>query len=343
MSTKPFVVSTSTHDYHLKDPSTHFAGSPQKIRQASASPEKKNKTGIKVTTAPKTNLEMASYQSDDPLHDVEVSAFASRCSKIDPFHYNFDSVNKASNKPRNSIHGDLFEKLKTLHKVRVFRRFENKEENGTNIRNIKYCLEDADEHLDLLLNDDDTFHLGCLSFEVPTNTSALDIKITKQKIQNTHETNITSHNDIFHEFELGNIALLKNKLTEIRLSKEKGGVQTLGKVEYRLRKFRIFDQKDKLVFKILRQQSLDPKTNSLSIRDDKDNEFVSVTITHLSSLTSKCDIAFPKKCDSMKKLLLIGTLLIILERVEVDQGVFEEQSPPKNIFNSLFEFLTCQS
>jgi len=343
MSTKPFVVSTSTHHIHLINPLATPDGSPLKIRNQSSSPEKRNKSGIKVTTMQKPVLELSSFTSDDALHEVDPLAFANRCSKVDVFHYNIDNHSKTPTKTNSSYEKELFEKLKTTEKVRLTKRLENKEESVKNPKSIKFTLEDVDENLDLIPNDDEGFHLGCLSFEVSANTSVLDVGIKKSRRKNTQENGGRAHFEFSHEFELGSIALLRNKFVEIRLSKESGGTQTLGKIEYRLRKFRIYDQKGKLLYKIHRQQSLDPKMQIMSIRDSQDIECESLIITHLSSLVSKCEIAFPEKFDSMKKLLFISTLLFIMERVEVDPEVFDEPSPPKTFLNSIFEFLTCQS
>jgi len=157
------------------------------------------------------------------------------------------------------------------------------------------------------------------------------------------ETEENDYHSSSRQFELAHLGELRNKLIEIRLANPKEGSKALGRIVYRLGKFRVYDTKNRAIYKIVRERSLDPRIQYMSIKDHSELEVGSLVITHLNLTSSKCEITFPERCDPIKKLVFIGVILMIMERVEADTEMFEEPSPSKKILNSIFGFLTCQN
>jgi len=308
---------------------------------------KKIHHGIRVSTFRKANLEISHITSDDAPYEADHSLFALRC------------LRKANNQTNNSFteshqqtqkrilqysQKEILEKLMAIQNVRLTRKIEKREGEGSGLKkSIRFFLEDADENLDFCVSgDEESFRLDSLGFNVATEEGALNILCGCN--QTSENNSILSTEPKEKGFELSNMRLLRNKEFNVQMKNENGVIQILGKVDYSMRKYRIYDRRNRFLYKIHRTSSNDPKSQALSIKDLHELEVGRIVVTHTSLNTAKCEAALPEKCESSKKLLIIGALLTIMEKLESYKGHLDDEvSPQKSIFSTIFSFLSCQN
>jgi len=309
------------------------------------SSNKKPKQGIRVSTLQKVPLEISNFTSDDAPYEADRSLFALRCLKRTNIIKDISLT-----EPRTSglnvqySEQEILEKLVAIQNVRLTKKILEKQMEGSGSKRLRFFLEDADENLDFAMSDDESFHLDSLAFNVTTEEGALNIGCRSPGIIENASFISEGLENAQNEkgFEFSEMRRLRNKAFNVQMKSENGGVKILGKVDYSMRKYRIYDQKDRLLYKIHRTSSNDPKTQVLSIKNNHELEVGRIVIMHTGLNTAKCEASLPEKSDSRKKLLIISTLFTIMEKFESFKGNYDEVSPQKSVFSSIFSFLSCQ-
>jgi len=306
---------------------------------------KKPRQGIRVSTFQKMSLEVSNFTSDDAPYEADRSLFAMRCLKRTNIIKDISMT-----EPRTSganvqySEQEILEKLVGIQNVRLTKKILEKKMEGSGSKRLKFFLEDADENLDFTMGDDDSFHLDSLAFNVTAEEGALNIGCRSTGIIDNASFISADSENIQKEkgFEFSEMRRLRNKAFHVQMKNDNGGIKILGKVDYSMRKYRISDHKDRLLYKIHRTNSTDPRTQVWSIKEKYESEVGRIVIMHTGMNTAKCEVALPEKCNSIKKLLIIGTLFTIMEKLESYKGNYDEVSPQKSILSSIFGFLSCQ-
>ena len=333
-----------TANNHYTNPTFARKGSEFSSHNSTAidfDPNNKNTQGIKVTT---DFIDNSLTENQNPIHDDwddhDPSLFAHRVLKKGGGSM-LESIGRLNNKYRAKTHISsdkiLFEKLGNIEKARLTKTTSQRHAKDPKSKIIRYQLEDFDENLD-----EDRISLASLVFKALEPSSTLEINPVyeaplEEENKNEDEHQHDSHDEVPFGTEIKNLSQLKHKLTDIKLLNDKGGYTALGKIEYKRWKHRAYDVQKKLMYKIIKGEVHDDKSQTLHINDDKGKKVGTILITHISSKVAKCEIDFPKDCDSKKKLILIGILFAILDRLEP----LDETSFFRKIINTAFFGLSC--
>jgi len=340
--------SFSANNNHYKSPvfaQQHSRSSSRHFTAADLDPNATNKNaqGIKVTTALVDNTPKEyRVPKNDGWVDHDPSDFVNRVLK--PENSMFESQTRLAAKIRakTALPSDkiLFEKLEKIEKARLTKNISQKHPQDPQSYIVRYQLEDVDENLD-----EDRLDLGSLAFRAIEASSVLEINPTYQAfaLEEGKEANeVEYYDDVDAPIgtEVKHLSRLKRKLTDIKLFNDKGGYSALGKMEYKRWKHRAYDVHKKLIYKIVKGDCPDSKSQILCINDEKGNEVGTILITHINPRVSNCEIKFPKDCNPTKKLLLISILLAIMDRLEPYQ---DETSFMRKIVNKTFFGFSCSS
>jgi len=301
----------------------------------------KNTQGIKVTT---DFMDNSLTENKNPNHDDwdehDPSLFAHRVLKKGGSM--LESISRLNTKNRAKTHMPsdkiLFEKLEKIQQARLTKTTSQRHAKDPKSQIIRYQLEDFDEELD-----EDRINLTSLVFKALEPSSTLEINPVYEVSTSQEENkNEDEHQHGFSDdaplgSEVKNLSQLKHKLIDIKLLNDKGGYSALGKIEYKRWKHRAYNVQKKLLYKIIKGDVHDEKSQTLYISNEKGKKVGTILITHINSKVAKCEIDFPKDCDSKKKLILISILFAILDHLEP----YDETSFFRKIINKAFFGLSC--
>jgi len=297
------------------------------------------KTGIRVSTAHKAPPSNAKSISDN-ASEINPLDFAQRVLKKEECRLETgipNSLDKPSSQTIKAIENLFREKLMKTEKVRLLRTIVNRQNKDKKERIMRYHLEDYDEILDFTPDDEETFDLGMLRFQGDGASASLKIKL-KYGAEDTEETVEKEESKGDLGVIVKELSQLRNKLFTVNLALEKEN-QTLGKIEYKRSKYRIYSVDKRLIYKIITGNKPDPKSRVLNINNNKGKEVGSILITHNDPFLSKCEVKFPDNCDMKTRLLVISVLFAIMDR----QKPYKEKPEGSANFlqGTVFGFLSC--